>query len=187
MLSQHGNLALTVTPTEISPVFDISSIGLYTDAPVLLAEYTEAGWGTNQSITANVPFYKETAAQKIRISAVSGTANINYSLIGFKAFRVGGETVEDILDVFQTLINKTATYTVLPLDFTINCTANSFTVTLLSAVGNQGKVYNIKNSGLGLITVDTTSSQTIDGLLTQTIPPDSGMCVQSDGTNWVIV
>ena len=32
-------------------------------------------------------------------------------------------------------------------DYTIDCTANSFTVTLPTAVGITGRIYNIKNSG----------------------------------------
>ena len=46
----------------------------------------------------------------------------------------------------------------------LNATANSFTYTLPTAVSISGREYYIKNSGTGLITIATTSSQTIDGL-----------------------
>ena len=81
----------------------------------------------------------------------------------------------------------TGTYAVLATDYTINCTANTFTVTLPTAVGITGKIYNIKNSGIGTITVATTSSQTIDGLTTQIVLTGNNMQVQSNGTNWIII
>ena len=47
----------------------------------------------------------------------------------------------------------TATYTALVTDYTIDC-SGTFTVNLFTAVGNGGKMLNIKNSGTGLITLD---------------------------------
>ena len=85
------------------------------------------------------------------------------------------------------IVAATTTYAVLTTDYTINCTANSFTVTLPTAVGASGKVYNIKNSGTGFITVATTSSQTIDGATTQGLNQYEGVTVQSNGANWIII
>ena len=45
-------------------------------------------------------------------------------------------------------------------DYTIEVTANTFTVTLPTAVGITGRIYVITNSGSGVTTVGTTSSQT---------------------------
>jgi hypothetical protein len=82
---------------------------------------------------------------------------------------------------------QTANYTVLTTDIVVNCTANTFTVTLHTAVGYTGRRLTIKNSGTGTITVATTSSQTIDGSTTQTLSSGSSMDVISDGANWIIV
>lgn len=84
---------------------------------------------------------------------------------------------------------KTATYTVLASDYTINCTTGTFTVTLLSAAtAGAGSVYVINNSGTGVVTVATTSSQTIDGVTTKTLSTqNSNITVQSDGANWIIL
>ncbi len=60
------------------------------------------------------------------------------------------------------------------------------TITLPTAVGVTGRKYHIDNASGGPITVDTTSSQTINGSLTQAIQPDSAMVVYSDGSNWRI-
>lgn len=87
-----------------------------------------------------------------------------------------------------TYVSKTANYTILSSDYTINCTTNSFTVTLPTAVGVAGTVYNIKNSGVGTtITVDTTSSQTIDGTLLKYVSYLDCLSVQSTGASWIII
>jgi hypothetical protein len=85
------------------------------------------------------------------------------------------------------LVNKTANYTAAS-ETIINCTANSFTVTLPTAVGVDGRHYVVKNSGAGVITVATTSSQTIDGVTTKSLPTQyDKMTVVSDGANWIII
>lgn len=72
-------------------------------------------------------------------------------------------------------------------DYTVDCTANTFTVTLPTAVGITGRIYVIKNSGAGVITIDTTSSQTIDGALTQSLAVQyQSYTVQSTGSAWII-
>ncbi|MFP9114592.1 beta strand repeat-containing protein [Flavobacterium sp. RHBU_3] len=84
---------------------------------------------------------------------------------------------------------KTAAYTILSTDDTIDFTgATTATATLLTAVGYTGKRFTIKNSGTGVITLATTSSQTIDGATTFTLPNQySSITVQSDGANWKIM
>lgn len=83
---------------------------------------------------------------------------------------------------------KTATYTATESDHTIDCTANTFTVTLPTAVGITGREYVVKNSGAGNITVGTTSSQTIDGATSYSLATQyKYVTVQSTGSNWVII
>jgi hypothetical protein len=84
-------------------------------------------------------------------------------------------------------VAKTANYTLTSSDHTVDCTANSFTVTLPTAVGITGRIYNIKNSGTGSIVVNTTSSQTIDGQLTQTLTQYDALTVVSSGSVWIII
>lgn len=61
------------------------------------------------------------------------------------------------------------------------------TVTLPTAVGVSGRMYWVKNSGTGTITVDGNGSETIDGAATQAVA--AGDCIQvcSDGLNWIIL
>jgi hypothetical protein len=87
-----------------------------------------------------------------------------------------------------TLISLTADYTGVTTDYTFNCTTNTFTVTLPTAIGVKGKIYVIKNSGTGRITVDTTSSQTIDGSTSILIKTQYlSRTVQSNGSDWIVI
>lgn len=82
---------------------------------------------------------------------------------------------------------KTGTYTIDDDDHTINCTANTFTVNLPTAVGRTGKQFVIKNSGSGTITVDGNSTETIDGNTTRTLIQYESIHIVSDGANWIII
>jgi len=76
-------------------------------------------------------------------------------------------------------------------DHTVDCTANTFAVTLPTAVGVTGRVYNIKNSGAGTITVvaaTSPSQQYIDNATTYSISKQyQSITVQSNGSNWIII
>jgi hypothetical protein len=82
---------------------------------------------------------------------------------------------------------KTANYTLTSTDYQIECTANSFTITLPTAVGRTGQIYSVKNSGTGTITLATTSSQTIDGQTTQTLVQWDNLQIMSNGASWIIL
>jgi catalase (peroxidase I) len=79
-----------------------------------------------------------------------------------------------------------ATYTVGVNDYLIDITGNTITVTLPTAVGVNGKNYVIKNRGTGVVTVETTSSQTIDGANSKSLNNNDGIEIISDGSNWII-
>jgi hypothetical protein len=86
---------------------------------------------------------------------------------------------------------KTATYLITATDYLIDCTANSFTVTLPTAVGITGRIYEIVNSGAGTITIATTSSQTFANVaaspttLTLATALGKSIRVMSNGANWI--
>lgn len=57
-----------------------------------------------------------------------------------------------------------------------------------TAAATIGRVYNIKNSGTGAITIATTSSQTIDGATSyKLLAQYQSVTVQSNGSNWIII
>jgi hypothetical protein len=65
--------------------------------------------------------------------------------------------------------------------------SGTINITLPTAVGNNNN-YVIKNVGTGTITIDTTSSQTIDGSLTAPIKVQNlSLTLISDGANWNII
>ena len=80
---------------------------------------------------------------------------------------------------------QTTTYTAGADDYVIHCTSGTFSVNLPTAVGITGKVYIIKNSGSGLITIDPNGSQTIDGVTTYTMGGAESVQVISTGSNWI--
>ena len=64
----------------------------------------------------------------------------------------------------------------------------TYSITLPTAVGCSGRVYIIKsnmNAGV-LLTVNTTSSQTIDGALAVVLSRYSALQVISSGSNWEV-
>jgi hypothetical protein len=61
------------------------------------------------------------------------------------------------------------------------------TITMPTAAGNTN-LYTIKKVGSGVVTINTTSSQTIDGSPSASIPvPFTSLTLLSDGSNWNIV
>lgn len=108
---------------------------------------------------------------------------------------IGGQAPVSTLDVRGSFsaayVAKTANYTATVSDRTIECTANTFQVTLPTAVGIKGREYIIVNSGAGTITIGTTSSQTFVNVVatptTLTLPAVGSYRVQSNGANWMVI
>lgn len=105
---------------------------------------------------------------------------------------IGTNTPNSSLQVSGSLATAyraiTALRTLDATDQVIHCTANTFTVTLPTAVGISGRRYDIKNTGAGVITLATTSSQTIDGAApTQTLAVNQSITVVATGANWIII
>lgn len=92
----------------------------------------------------------------------------------------------------KSVSTKTTNYTALQSDDVIlgDATSGAITITLPTAVGNSGEVFHIKkiDSSVNAVTVATTSSQTIDGVTTQTIGVQyKNITVVSNGSNWSIL
>lgn len=88
---------------------------------------------------------------------------------------------------FAPVLSKSALYTTTVTDRgqLIDCTSGTFTVTLLaSASAGRGFEQPIRNSGVGLITVDGNAAETIDGAATVLLFPGDSIFLVSDGTNW---
>ena len=94
-------------------------------------------------------------------------STIQYASYGYKENNVG--------DGSYIFANTNSTNSSLP--FVYNCTGNTTTtITLSSAsVVGQGVFYIIKNSGNGVVTVQTINSETIDGITGQTLTHLNGI------------
>jgi hypothetical protein len=88
-------------------------------------------------------------------------------------------------------VAKTALYTLTATDHTVEVTSGTHTQTLPTAVGIEGQEYFITNSGSGVVTVGTTSSQTFVNITatptTITLNQFQGVTVKSNGANWIKV
>ena len=85
------------------------------------------------------------------------------------------------------ITSQSATYSIRTSDYVVNFTSGTVTATLPTSVGATGKIYIIKNSGTGVVTINTTSSQTIDGSTTYSLSSQyKYVQVMSNGSNWII-
>jgi hypothetical protein len=102
----------------------------------------------------------------------------------------------DIIDIkaqrafIKNIVNKTADYTAVIEDYVlVSCSVADITITLPTAVGIAGREINITkiDSTSYDIIVDSTSSQLIMGILTQTISDQwSNATFVSTGAYWVV-
>ncbi len=110
---------------------------------------------------------------------------------------IGTTTPNSMLDLRGSLSTNyrsiTASTTATTTDNTIVFTGSSAaTVTLPTAVSIGGRAYWIKNASATIpapvLTIATTSSQTIDGNTTWTLDENNEIiCVISDGSNWYVL
>lgn len=86
---------------------------------------------------------------------------------------------------------KTTNYTATATDYYlwVDATSGAVTITLPTAVGAGGKSYVVKriDGSANTVTIATTSSQTIDGATTLTIPTQwASFSVASNNANWYV-
>lgn len=92
--------------------------------------------------------------------------------------------------IFQT---KTTTYSALTTDdvILVSASGGSWTLSLPTAVGIQGKIYTIKRTDQTLanaVTIDPNGSETIDGASTKKLATQyESYQIISDGSNWQII
>lgn len=92
----------------------------------------------------------------------------------------------------NVVTNSSTTYAVTTANDIIlnNATSAAITNTLPTAVGISGKVFYIKkiDSSGNTVTINTTSSQTIDGVTSKIMSTQyNSLTVVSDGSNWYLI
>lgn len=184
-ISAAGNIGLGGTT---SPVSKLHIGAAPTAANVGLVSLGNGAWdGSSPGFFTGIA-----AGTLIAGNLASGSTSdlLNLQIAGvnrFKATNEGSIVASGGLQLGY--VAKTANYTLTASDYTVNATSNSFTITLPTAIGCAGRIYNIKNSGTGVITINTTSSQTIDGNAsgTLTLNQYDNLQIQSDGANFIIL
>lgn len=83
--------------------------------------------------------------------------------------------------------STTSATTLTSADYTLNVTSGTFTQPLPTAVGISGKIYVIKNSGAGTVTVDAAGVELIDGALTATVAAGGALRIQSTNSGWIVI
>ena len=172
--------------------YNATNAGLYTIAPQNLgtgsARNLAVGAGTGQSVVIY-------ANNTISTSVLMDSSN------NFKPYNSTSTQLGTASNLWLTtwtagfsaaIATKTANYTAVTTDRTIlvDATSGAITITLLTAVNNQGRYYTVKkiDSSANIVTVATTSSQTIDGITTKSLLTQySSVQVQSNNANWFIV
>lgn len=101
-------------------------------------------------------------------------------------FRGNDDTVTTALPV----TTKSANYTVSASDdvgreFTFNTSTSDLTASLPTA-STAGNGFNVilRNIGIGVLTIDPSGTETIDGELTEDVPADQVRWIRSDGLSW---
>jgi len=97
------------------------------------------------------------------------------------------ENITNYQKILRTITNKTTSYTLLATDDFVIFNGTSLTATLPTVVGNSGKSFEIKNINISQLTINTTSSQTIDGDLTLNLLQYEVLKIISNGSNWLII
>ena len=114
-----------------------------------LTKYTDINWKAGTNVTFTVAENNSTKMVDITVSATGGG---------------GGGMVRVITNIATNTIAGSAAGT----DYVYLC-AGTLTLTLPTAVGNTN-LYTVKNTGAGIVTVDTTGGETIDGDPTVIMP-----------------
>jgi len=92
----------------------------------------------------------------------------------------------------KAIVTKNSNYAATATDQIILCdaTAGAFTVTLPTAIGNNGQQYTFKkiDATTNGITINTSASQTIDGNASNVLSTqNASVTLSSDGANWKII
>jgi hypothetical protein len=118
---------------------------------------------------------------------------------GYGEYKVTQVTINGAVSIQSTetlaglnVVTKTADYTATNNDDVILCNATSaaITITLYTAVGNEGQQLVIKktDSSVNEVTIDADGTETIDGELTVCIDIQyDSLTLISDNTNWSII
>lgn len=164
-IDQNGNIGIGVTSPNANAILDVTS-----------------------TTKAFMPPRMTTAQKNAVASPAAGMVVYDTNMKGISFYNGTAWTTTNNKNV----ATKTANYTALQSDDVLlgDATSGAITITLPTAVGNTGEVFHIKkiDSSVNAVTIATTSSQTIDGALTQPILTQyQNITVVSNGVGWSVL
>lgn len=132
-----------------------------------LTRYTDINYKAGSNVTFTVANNNATKMVDVTIAATGGG---------------GGGMVRSINNIAISTAAGSASGT----DYVYLCTG-TLTLTLPDATASNTNLYTVKNVGTGVVTIDTTSAQTIDGSPTVIMPVQyTSVDLISDTANWDI-
>ncbi len=185
----HIQSNTTTTPTQILQAIASQSVNIFEaqdSAGTVLASIDESG---------GFVFNENGLDADCRIEG-NGDANLFYTDAGNDSVGIRTATPNSTLQISGSISTpvstKTTTYTLTETDNILlgDATSATFTITLPTAVGINGRRYTIKktDSSINFVTVDGDGSETIDGDTSFDLElQDEVIEVVSNGNNWAII
>lgn len=188
---------------------ELNSLNSFTGKAINSAKDVTPTWTSNDVGGSTQSLFARTNALDAEAGDVRTTLGTAVSATNLGTFT--GVTIADNTDVKSALqsletaveavssgsllpyASKTTTYTASTSDYVISMSSSSWTLTLPTAVGNTGKVFELIHAGTSLTqvyTLNTTSAQTIGGIASGSYALYTNgerLKVVSDGTNWIIL
>ena len=180
-------LALTSSVTK-QGVITAASLGALTANQTI----TLSGDSTGSGITAITVTAAATQPNIAILShAITATSSVTVTGAGGVGITYGvtaGSVSVNALLISTTAITGNFTLTSTTTVVMANC-ASACTMTLPTAVGISGEMFHIKILGAGVVTINTTSAQTIDGSTSIVPNPNQYADIEviSDGSNYEIL
>lgn len=205
-----GDITVPASSATVSGIVELATIAEVDTGTDILRAITPAGLaGSALQTKVNGIEALADVTDTTNVDAAGATMNADTSLVGYGYFldednmvsnsatkTVSQQSVKKFVEDSTLLgqkyatVTKSANYTVTANDYSVICTTNNFSVTLLAAAtAGIGKRYEIVNVGADTkIIVDGSGAETIDGLTTLSLSSQyQSVIVECDGTGWFTV
>ena len=164
-----------------------SGVGFFDDSGSLSGNNTFIYDGVDVALSGNIVASGKRVITSDEIYHIKQLTQAEYNVITPDSATFYIITDADPSPSVQSYREVSSDDTILSTDHTINATATSV-LTLPTAVGNKGLIYNIKNTSTGNVTVSGVSSQTIDGQpIFEISTQNQSIKIQSTDSNWIII
>jgi hypothetical protein len=134
--------------------------------------------------------YTNGAIMSLMVDSAAGVMNLGVgSAITVPQLLINNNGIIMSGSVAYNYTEVSSTYTAANTDGTINATSGTFNITLPFTSTTKGRVYIIKNTGTGVVTVlPGFSTQTIDGLSAYPLAQNQSITIISNGHNgsWLV-